>query len=157
MDFGTPMDLYSGLFGVMLLHSLNFFYGLIPNYGVAIILVTIALKIIFWPIQAKSIQSMKAMQKFQPLMNKLREKYKDDPQRLQHGDDEAVQGAQDQSVFRLSADARAIAGADRVLPRVAQRHRAARRAVLVDPRPVAARHDLCRDRRVCRSIRCRWR
>jgi YidC/Oxa1 family membrane protein insertase len=82
MDFGTPMDFYSGLFGVMLVHSLNFFYGLIPNYGVAIILVTIALKIIFWPIQAKSIQSMKAMQKFQPLMNKLREKYKDDPQKL---------------------------------------------------------------------------
>ncbi|HTS18436.1 MAG TPA: membrane protein insertase YidC [Verrucomicrobiae bacterium] len=82
MDFGTPMDFYSGLFGVVLLHSLNFFYGLIPNYGVAIILVTIALKIIFWPIQAKSIQSMKAMQKFQPLMNKLREKYKDDPQKL---------------------------------------------------------------------------
>ncbi len=82
MDFGTPMDFYSGLFGVMLLHSLNFFYGLIPNYGVAIILVTIALKIIFWPIQAKSIQSMKAMQKFQPLMTKLREKYKDDPQKL---------------------------------------------------------------------------
>ena len=82
MDFGTPMDFYSGLFGVMLLHSLNFFYRLIPNYGVAIILVTIALKIIFWPIQAKSIQSMKAMQKFQPLMTKLREKYKDDPQKL---------------------------------------------------------------------------
>jgi len=82
MDFGTPMDFYSGLFGVMLLHSLNFFYGLIPNYGVAIILVTIALKIVFWPIQAKSIRSMKDMQKFQPLMNKLREKYKDDPQKL---------------------------------------------------------------------------
>ena len=42
MDFGTPMDFYSGLFGIMLLHSLNFFYRLIPNYGVAIILVTIA-------------------------------------------------------------------------------------------------------------------
>jgi YidC/Oxa1 family membrane protein insertase len=82
MDFGTPLDLYSGLFGAVLLHSLNFFHGLIPSYGVAIILVTIALKIIFWPIQAKSIQSMKAMQKFQPLMSKLREKYKDDPQRL---------------------------------------------------------------------------
>ncbi|MGA2603755.1 MAG: membrane protein insertase YidC [Verrucomicrobiia bacterium] len=82
MDFGTPLDFYSGLFGVVLWHSLNFFHGLIPNYGVAIILVTIALKIVFWPIQAKSIQSMKAMQKFQPLMNKLREKYKDDPQKL---------------------------------------------------------------------------
>jgi len=82
MDFGTPLDFYSGLFGIILLRSLNFFYRLIPNYGVAIILVTVAIKVIFWPIQAKSIQSMKAMQKFQPLMNKLREKYKDDPQRL---------------------------------------------------------------------------
>lgn len=82
MDFGTPLDLYSGLFGIALLHSLNFFHGLVPSYGVAIILVTIALKIVFWPIQAKSIQSMKAMQKFQPLMNKLREKFKDDPQKL---------------------------------------------------------------------------
>jgi len=82
MDFGMPLDLYSGLFGIALLHSLNFFYRLVPSYGVAIILVTIALKIVFWPIQAKSIQSMKAMQKFQPLMNKLREKYKDDQQRL---------------------------------------------------------------------------
>jgi YidC/Oxa1 family membrane protein insertase len=82
MDFGTPLDLYSGLFGIALLHSLNFFHALVPNYGVAIILVTIALKIVFWPIQAKSIQSMKAMQKFQPMMNKLREKYKDDPQKL---------------------------------------------------------------------------
>src|SRR5207245_7682831 len=51
-------------------------------YGVAIILVTVALKIVFWPIQAKSIKSMKEMQKFQPLMQKVREKYKDDPQRM---------------------------------------------------------------------------
>jgi membrane protein insertase Oxa1/YidC/SpoIIIJ len=41
MDFGTPMDFYSGLFGVILLHSLNFFYRLIPSYGVAILLVTV--------------------------------------------------------------------------------------------------------------------
>jgi YidC/Oxa1 family membrane protein insertase len=82
MDFGTPLDLYSGLFGIMLLHSLNFFYRIIPSYGLAILLVTFTLKIIFWPIQAKSISSMKAMQKFQPLMTKLREKYKDDPQKL---------------------------------------------------------------------------
>jgi len=67
---------------VILLKSMNFCYRLIPNYGVAIILITIAIKIVFWPIQAKSIQSMKAMQKFQPLMAKLKEKYKDDPQRM---------------------------------------------------------------------------
>jgi YidC/Oxa1 family membrane protein insertase len=82
MDFGTPMDFYSGFFGYLLVRSLGFFYRLIPSYGVAIILVTIALKVIFWPIQAKSIQSMKQMQKFQPQLQKLKEKYKDDAQRL---------------------------------------------------------------------------
>ena len=82
MDFGTPMDFYSGLFGVGLLRSLSFFHRLIANYGVAIILVTIALKLVFWPVQARSIKSMKEMQRFQPQLQKLKEKYKDDPQRL---------------------------------------------------------------------------
>jgi YidC/Oxa1 family membrane protein insertase len=71
-----------GVIGVVLLKSMKFFYKLIPNYGVAIIIITILIKILFWPIQAKSIKSMKAMQKFQPLMAKLREKYKDDAQKL---------------------------------------------------------------------------
>jgi len=82
MDFGSWMDGYSGIFGWLLLRSLNFFHALIPSYAIAIILVTIALKVVFWPIQAKSIASMKAMQKFQPHVKKLKDKYKDDPQRL---------------------------------------------------------------------------
>jgi YidC/Oxa1 family membrane protein insertase len=82
MDFGSWMDAYSGVFGLILWRCLKFFHGLIPNYGVAIILVTIALKVVFWPIQAKSIKSMKQMQKFQPQLQKLKEKFKDDPQRL---------------------------------------------------------------------------
>ena len=82
MDFGSWMDGYSGIFGWLLLRGLNFFHALIPSYAIAIILVTIALKVVFWPIQAKSIESMKAMQKFQPQVQKLKDKYKDDPQRL---------------------------------------------------------------------------
>lgn len=82
MDFGSWMDFYSGIFGLILLRGLMLFHGLIPSYGIAICLVTIALKVIFWPIQAKSMASMKAMQKFQPHLQKLKEKYKDDPQRL---------------------------------------------------------------------------
>ena len=82
MDFGSWMDAYSGIFGWLLLLSLNFFHGLIPSYAIAIILVTAALKVVFWPIQAKSIQSMKAMQKFQPQVQKLKDKFKDDPARL---------------------------------------------------------------------------
>ena len=77
MQFG-----FWGAISVVLLKSMKFFYRLIPSYGLAIILITIVIKMLFWPIQAKSIKSMKEMQKYQPLMAKLREKYKDDPQRL---------------------------------------------------------------------------
>jgi YidC/Oxa1 family membrane protein insertase len=82
MDFGSWMDGYTGVFGNVLFKSLDFCNKLARNYGVAIILVTILLKIVLWPIQAKSIQSMKAMQKFQPQMAKLKEKYKDDQPRI---------------------------------------------------------------------------
>lgn len=82
MDFGSWMDFYSGLFGMILFKSLDLIYKFIPSFGVAIVLVTVAIKIIFWPIQAKSIRSMKEMQKVAPLMAKLKEKYKDDAPRL---------------------------------------------------------------------------
>ncbi|MDR2198357.1 MAG: membrane protein insertase YidC [Deltaproteobacteria bacterium] len=59
---------------------LRSFYGFVGNYGVAIILVTILIKIVLWPLTAKSYRSMKQMQKLQPLMKDLREKYKGDPQ-----------------------------------------------------------------------------
>ena len=68
---------------VVLLHSMTFLHKVIPNYGIAIILITIAIKIIFWPLTAKQMKSMKDMQKFQPLMAKIKEKYKDDQARQQ--------------------------------------------------------------------------
>ena len=61
-----------------LLYSLKFFYGYVGNYGVAIIIITIILKAFFFPLTHKSYKSMKGMQKIQPEMTKLREKYKDD-------------------------------------------------------------------------------
>ncbi|MFV0438600.1 MAG: membrane protein insertase YidC [Desulfopila sp.] len=61
---------------------LNFLYGFVGNYGVAIILVTIMFKAAFWPISQKGMKSMKNMQKLQPKMAKIREKYKDDPTRM---------------------------------------------------------------------------
>ena len=82
MDFGSWMDAYTGIFGMALFKGMAWCHKLIANYGVAIILVTILLRIVFWPIQAKSIKSMKDMQKFQPQMQKVREKFKDDPQRM---------------------------------------------------------------------------
>jgi YidC/Oxa1 family membrane protein insertase len=59
-----------------LLYTLRFFNGYFHNYGIAIILLTIVIKILFWPLTHKSYKSMKEMQKLQPLMAKLREKYK---------------------------------------------------------------------------------
>ncbi len=58
---------------------LNFFHTYVKNYGIAIILVTIAFKLAFWPIAQKGLKSMKNMQKLQPKMVKLKEKYKNDP------------------------------------------------------------------------------
>jgi len=60
-----------------LLFLLKFFNTYVGNYGVAIILLTILIKILFWPLTHKSYKSMKEMQKIQPLMAKIREKYKD--------------------------------------------------------------------------------
>ena len=53
------------------------------NYGLAIILLTIIVRIVFWPITHKSTESMKRMQEVQPLVNELRAKYKDNPQKQQ--------------------------------------------------------------------------
>jgi YidC/Oxa1 family membrane protein insertase len=68
-----------GMFDIIakpLLISLNFFYRFCGNYGIAIILITVIIKILFWPLTHKSYQSMKDMQKLQPEMQKLKEKYK---------------------------------------------------------------------------------
>lgn len=61
-----------------MLHSLKFFYGYIHNYGLAIIIITIILKILFFPLTHKSYKSMKEMGKLQPKMAALKEKYKND-------------------------------------------------------------------------------
>ncbi|MDR2459722.1 MAG: membrane protein insertase YidC [Deltaproteobacteria bacterium] len=61
---------------------LKFFYGLVGNYGLAIILVTVLIKIVLWPLTAKSYRSMKDMQKIQPQIKKIRDKFKDDPQTM---------------------------------------------------------------------------
>jgi YidC/Oxa1 family membrane protein insertase len=63
------------------LSLLNFFYGIVNNYGIAIILVTIIFKAALWPITRKGMHSMKNMQKLQPEMARLKEKYKTEPAR----------------------------------------------------------------------------
>ncbi len=78
VDFGIW-----GLFAVWILKGLQFFYTWFPNYGVSIILLTFLIRMITFPLQYKSIVSMKKLQLVQPELTKIREKYKDDPARMQ--------------------------------------------------------------------------
>lgn len=74
-----------GIFSIVarpLLAMLNFFYGYVGNYGVAIILLTLVVKVVLWPLSYKSYKSMEQMKKLQPLMAKLKEKYGDDKEAL---------------------------------------------------------------------------
>jgi YidC/Oxa1 family membrane protein insertase len=68
---------------VPILWLLRWFNGYTHNYGVAIILLTVLTKVLFFPLTIKSMRSMKAMQALQPQINALRSKYKSDPQRIQ--------------------------------------------------------------------------
>lgn len=55
----------------------------VPSYGMAIILMTIAIKMIMYPLTVKQVKSMKAMQELQPKMKRLQDQYKTNPQILQ--------------------------------------------------------------------------
>ena len=55
----------------------------IPSYGMAIILMTVVIKMILYPLTVKQVKSMKAMQELQPKMKRLQEQYKTNPQLLQ--------------------------------------------------------------------------
>jgi YidC/Oxa1 family membrane protein insertase len=71
-------------FAAMPLHwALVASHGVTGNYGLDIILVSTLIKLLFLPLTRKSMESMRAMQKLQPEMMKIRERYKDDAQRLQ--------------------------------------------------------------------------
>ena len=65
-----------------LLWTLNTIHNFVPNYGIAIILLTILVRLLFWPVLQKSTVHMRRMQKVQPLMTAIREKHKDDPQKM---------------------------------------------------------------------------
>lgn len=70
-----------GMFDILArpcLWLLNFLHGYIPNFGIAIIILTILVKLVLWPLGSKSYKSMNDMRKLQPLMTEIREKYKND-------------------------------------------------------------------------------
>lgn len=67
-----------------LLATMNKCHGVIPSYGIAIILLTVLIRVLFWPLTHKSTESMKRMQQIQPEIKALQAKYgKSNPQKLQ--------------------------------------------------------------------------
>ena len=64
------------------LYSLTRMHDYIPNYGVVLIVFSLLVKILVYPLTKKSYQSTSAMQEIQPEVNKLREKFKNNPQKL---------------------------------------------------------------------------
>ena len=75
---GSPFDPIYNFFGAIL----AFFYGLVPNLGVSIIMLTVVVMLALFPLTAKQAKSMMAMQRAQPEIKKLQAKYKGDRQKL---------------------------------------------------------------------------
>jgi YidC/Oxa1 family membrane protein insertase len=70
------------IFSQILLTMMTWIQGFVGNWGLAIVITTLALKTLFLPLTLSASRSAKRMQKIQPQMQALREKYKDNPQKL---------------------------------------------------------------------------
>jgi len=84
--FGFQKIISKGFFGplrIAILVSLHWFYGLWPNYGIAIILLTLIIKLLFTPLTHMSFVSMRKMQALQPKIKALQASLKETPQKLQ--------------------------------------------------------------------------
>ena len=66
----------------ILLYSMNALHGVLGNFAAAIIALTIIIKALLWPLQNKATDSMRRMAALSPKMTELREKYKDDPTKM---------------------------------------------------------------------------
>ncbi len=82
MDFGIGF-----LTNNIMLPILDFFYGIVPSYGLAIVALTLVIRVALYPLNAGSIRNMRRMKVAQPLMQKrvkeIQERYKDNPTKLQ--------------------------------------------------------------------------
>ncbi|MES2709118.1 MAG: membrane protein insertase YidC [Verrucomicrobiota bacterium] len=66
----------------LFLWLLNTFHGWVGSFGIAIVMLTLLVRIVIWPLSIKSTNSMKRMAQLAPLMQQLKEKHKDDPQKM---------------------------------------------------------------------------
>ncbi len=86
LDYLTPAKLEKvsdyGFLSEILMRTLHFFYSIVPNYGIAIILLTILVRIVLYPLTLKQTKSMAAMQKLAPKMQDIKDRYQDDQQKM---------------------------------------------------------------------------
>jgi YidC/Oxa1 family membrane protein insertase len=85
LNYSLSQVIHFGFFDFLakpFLWFLNFIFSIIPNYGVSIIILTILTKILLWPLGNKSYKSMNQMKRLQPLMQEIREKYKNDKTKM---------------------------------------------------------------------------
>lgn len=85
LGFGLREIIDLGWFGVLArpaLYFLKYINGYVKNYGLAIIILTFLVRIVLFPLTHKSLKSMQEMQRLQPKINMLRERFKDDSKRM---------------------------------------------------------------------------
>lgn len=70
------------VFALPLLYLLKFFYGLVSSYGLAIILLTVTVKVLTFPLTQSSMKSMAQMREIQPELNRLKEQLGEDKEKL---------------------------------------------------------------------------
>ena len=76
--------MFDSIINSVMIPFLQFSYNTImPNYGVAILLLTALTKVVFYPLTQKQFKSMRDMKVIQPKLKELQKKHKDDPKKLQ--------------------------------------------------------------------------
>ena len=130
---------------VPLLRALNAVNQFVGNYGWSIILLTLIINLVMWPLRHKSMVSMRKMQSLQPQVKAIQDRYANlkmtDPVATEdeHRVDEPLPGEGGQSGQRLRADVADLPGVVRLLLPAVPGHRVARRALLrLDYGPVRA-------------------
>lgn len=81
-DLAMRFTTFFGWFARVLLLGMNGLHSLGLSYGLAIIGITVIIKLLFWPLTQASSRSMKRMAALQPQMKEIQEKYKDDPRKM---------------------------------------------------------------------------
>jgi YidC/Oxa1 family membrane protein insertase len=78
------LHIFDLIFKIPLFNALIFLYQIIPGHdmGIAIIVLTVVLRLLLWPLAAKALHSQRTLQSLQPQINKIREQHKDNPQEM---------------------------------------------------------------------------